>query len=258
MAILSLLGPTEQPFSGFHFLPKDLRMHLAPVIHRAGFRFGFTLIELLVVISIIAVLAGMLLPAVSTVKEMARGTRCQSNQRQVVMAAFGYANDQENALPATRVVTKTGLGLYWHDLCMEYLDIGNKGTAMANFFQNTIIRGCPAYKFDASVANNVNYSYGINAYLDYGNGGNSNSLHNRIGGTSNNALFKEFRLGNVTKSSTRLYFADRDAFWTGTSASNFPWAPSEIRHRNRITVTFVDGHGTKLSASEAFTAQTAP
>ncbi len=234
--------------------PQRTHLFQVPTVYRRG----FTLIELLVVIGILGALVGMLLPAVSTVKEMARATRCQSNQGQVVMAAFGYANDHKNGLPATRVTNATGAGLYWHDLCMDYLEIGKKGTALANFFENTIVRGCPAYKFDPSIPNNVNYSYGINAYLDYNNGGTSNTRHNRIGGTSNPALFKEFRLGNVTMPSSRLYFADRDAFWTGTSTSNFPWLDKEVRHRNRITVTFVDGHGAKLTAAEAYTAQTAP
>ena len=220
-------------------------------------RGAFTLIELLVVIAIIAILAGMLLPAVSMVKEMARGTRCQSNQRQVVMAAFGYANDNENGLPATRVTNSVGTGFYWHDLLMDYLEIGNKGATAASYFENTIIRGCPSYKYVYS-ANNVNYSYGINAYLDYSNGGASNTYHNRIGGSSNPALFKEFKLGAVSKPSTRLYFADRDAFWTNSSLGNFPWVTSEVRHRNRITVTFVDGHGARLTAAEALTAQSAP
>jgi prepilin-type N-terminal cleavage/methylation domain-containing protein/prepilin-type processing-associated H-X9-DG protein len=55
-----------------------------------GLRRGFTLIELLVVVSIIAVLAAMLLPALGTVKAMANSTRCAANLRQFAMANLAY------------------------------------------------------------------------------------------------------------------------------------------------------------------------
>jgi len=65
----------------------------------ASCRFGFTLIELLVVVSIIALLIGILLPALSKARKTAQRILCASNQRQIGQAVFYYTNDFNDYVP---------------------------------------------------------------------------------------------------------------------------------------------------------------
>lgn len=104
----------------------------------AGSLAGFTLIELLVVISIIAILAAMLLPAIKMVRNSAMATKCANHLRQMGIAEEAYSLDNDSML----VMAKAPDGP-WQSHLREYLD--RQGTEDTAGRQSSNVFGCPSY-----------------------------------------------------------------------------------------------------------------
>ncbi len=96
-----------------------MKMPLAPRSRRKS---AFTLIELLVAIAVIAVLAAIIIPAVSNAKEKVRITQCASNLHQIHTATLAYMGNNDNKIPFAMLRWRPGTAITWDDLLYAYLD----------------------------------------------------------------------------------------------------------------------------------------
>ena len=121
---------------------------------------SFTLIELLVVIAIIAILAAMLLPALSAARERARTSLCSSNLKQVALGALQYLAESGDMMMPWYDMNRSDNG-YWFDRLMTFVVPNDTEKYRPEDGLNHTF-SCPSQQAQPGASAYTPISYGIN------------------------------------------------------------------------------------------------
>lgn len=110
---------SRHDLAGLISLAEEL-VSLSPSLKHSPDHRAFTLLELLVSVAILAILAGLLLPAINKSREQAKSAGCLGNQRQIAAAMISYCGENNGRLPEQQT-TEGGEPFTWRARLVPYL-----------------------------------------------------------------------------------------------------------------------------------------
>ncbi len=169
-------------------------------------RFAFTLIELLVVIAIIAILMGLLLPAVQKVREAAARMHCQNNLKQIGLAMHSY-HDTARCFPPAFSKAPLGTNWAWSVWILPFVEQGNLYATLNPTATNLALNAnttlpLPIYICPVDPSPNINSNFGGYAKSNYvvseqvSDGGSAIPMATITDGTSNTIMIGERDMRN--------------------------------------------------------------